>query len=96
MKPDFYKLKPEYEGISYPWPCESQPSRTIQLFDDDVLTKQDDGKYSKHTGLGCFGIEIPDEHLDGYEGWPAMTIDGVNLYGEPKPVRKIESDAESA
>jgi len=47
----------------YPWPCKSDSNRTITIFDDDVLTKSEDGTYMKHTGLCCFGIEIPDKDL---------------------------------
>lgn len=48
---------------TYPWPCAPEPDRTIDLFDDDVLTKSEDGTYMKHTGLGCLHIVIPDEDL---------------------------------
>jgi len=54
-----YKLDKYYvvkkEG-KYLWPCKSQPNRTIELFTDDVLTKNDDGTFTVHTGICCFGI----------------------------------------
>ena len=48
---------------TYPWPCKSQPERKIELFDDDILTKEKNGRYIKHTGLCCCNIIIPDEDL---------------------------------
>ena len=56
------------EGI-YPWPRDGDKDRTIELFTDDVLTKQENGKYMKHTGLflSCLcGSELevyPPNHL---------------------------------
>ena len=47
----------------YPWPCKSDPNRIIDIYTDDVLTKQDNGLYQKHTGLGCLDIVIPDEDV---------------------------------
>jgi hypothetical protein len=58
--PPWYKVKKDKE---YPWPCKSEPNRTIKIFTDDVLTKQSNGKYQKHTGLGCLNIHIPDEDV---------------------------------
>ena len=93
MEPDFYKLKPEHDGASYPWPCASDHNRIIRLFDDDVLTKQPDGNgFTKHTGLCCLNIQVDETHLDAYEGWPAMTLDGVTPYFTPKPVKKVIRD----
>lgn len=43
----------------YPWPCASDPKRTLTIFTDDVLTLRDDGTFIKHTGLGTFGHVIP-------------------------------------
>ena len=47
----------------YPWPCPSDPNRTITLFTDDVLTKEEDGKFMKQTGLGCFGIILTEDQV---------------------------------
>lgn len=93
----FYRLKPEYDGHEYPWPCERDPNRKMQLFDDDVLTKAPDGctppmrpgTFMKHTGLGCFNIEVPEAHLDQYEGWPTLRFENGRAYGKPEPVRKV-------
>lgn len=53
----------------YPWPCESEPNRTIELFTDDVLTKNaETGKYIKHTGLGCFNIVLEDNQVTEIDG----------------------------
>lgn len=89
MTPDFYKIKPDNDGEEYPWPCKAHPDRMIELSDDDILTKQlDGGGYTKHTGLCCINIKIPEEHLDAFEGWPAMSINGVPYY-KPRPIRKL-------
>lgn len=61
-----FKVKARGE---YPWPCASSPDRTIELFTDDVLTKDPkDGTYMKHTGLGCFGIKLTDEQVEPIDG----------------------------
>ena len=62
VKAPWYQIK---EGIKeYPWPCGSFLDRTIDIFDNDVLTLDENGKtYTKHTGACCFGIEIPKEDL---------------------------------
>ncbi len=57
----WYKINQEEK--EYPWPCVSEPGRKITIYGDDVLTKYPSGGYMKHTGLGCFGIKIPDEDL---------------------------------
>lgn len=51
-----YRVKAAKE---YPWPCASDPKRTLTIFTDDVLTLRDDGTFMKHTGLGTFGHVIP-------------------------------------
>lgn len=51
------------DGI-YPWPCKPEPNRTMQLFTSDVLTKQPDGRYMKHTGLGTFGHVLKDDEVE--------------------------------
>ena len=51
------------EGI-YPWPWDGDKDRTIRLFTDDVLTKQENGKYMKHTGLGCLNIVLATEEVE--------------------------------
>ena len=55
---NYFKIK--HKEKEYPWPCKSKPDRTITLFDDDLLTKDPKtGTLTKHTGLCCFGIEVP-------------------------------------
>tara|TARA_Y100000310_G_C20617244_1_gene781291 strand:- start:82 stop:528 length:447 start_codon:yes stop_codon:yes gene_type:complete len=54
----------KYKKRIYSWPCESDLTRTIEIFGSDILSKNSDGTYFKHTGVGCFGIEIPDEDLE--------------------------------
>lgn len=48
----------------YPWPCKSNPDRTLQVFGDDVFTRDGDGSYTKHTGLMMKRIQIPDEVME--------------------------------
>ena len=48
-------LKVKKEG-KYPWPYYKDQNRTILLFTDDVLTKDPNGTYTKHTGICCFNI----------------------------------------
>lgn len=54
----------------YPWPCESEPKRTIELFADDVLTRMPGTRdhYMKHTGLGCFGIVLRPDQVEPLPG----------------------------
>lgn len=59
--PHWYKIKDERK--EYPWPCKDVPNRTIAIYNDDVLTRSEDRTFMKHTGLGCFGIQIPDDDL---------------------------------
>lgn len=56
-------VKVRKEG-RYPWPCDDLPDRTIELAEDDVLTKTPNGKYMKHTGLGCFNIVLTDDQVE--------------------------------
>ncbi len=49
---------------TYPWPCEVDPNRTITITTDDLFSKTHDGTIIKHTGVGCYGIHIPDEDLE--------------------------------
>ena len=65
----------------YPWPApKANPpllDRTIKLFGADtdyadVLTKQSDGRYMKHTGICCINIPIPDEDV---EPWPEDPVE---------------------
>lgn len=61
-----YSLSKYYKVVKageYPWPCKAQPNRTIEIFEDDVLSKTGDGEYFKQTGLGCMGIHIPDSDV---------------------------------
>ena len=55
--------RPKEQG-RYPWPCADQPDRTIELLDDDVLTKDTNtGTFMVHTGIGCFGIVLTDDQV---------------------------------
>ena len=57
----YFRIKEKMK--EYPWPCMANPNRTITLSDRDILTKQGNGKYLRHTGVGCMNIEIPTEDL---------------------------------
>ena len=48
------------ENKIYPWPCQSDPKRNIKIFTDDVLTRSPNGTFTKHTGVCCCGIIIPE------------------------------------
>ena len=45
---------------TYPWPCPSDPKRTIPIWAKDVLSRQRKNRYTCHTGLCCINIHIPD------------------------------------
>lgn len=49
---------------AYPWPWDGDKDRTIELFTDDVLTKSENGKYIKQTGLGCMNIVLNDDEVE--------------------------------
>ena len=95
----FYRLKAQHNGTEYPWPCDREPRRTLQIFADDILTMapadapppMEPGTMTKHTGLGCFGIQIPREHLDEYSGWPRMSLNG-HRYGQYEEPRLLSSN----
>lgn len=57
----YYRVK---KAGKFPWPCGSEPDRTISLFLSDVLTSDGGGKYTKQTGFGCFGIELKDDEVE--------------------------------
>jgi len=48
---------------NYPWPCASEPKRTIELFTSDVLTTSEDGTFTVHTGICCFGIHLTKKQV---------------------------------
>ena len=59
--PECYFIK--YKSKEYPWPCELNPDRVIELFHDDVLTLADDGTFTCHTGVAKMHIPIPLEDV---------------------------------
>jgi hypothetical protein len=61
---DYYQVKRDGD---YPWPCGPDPDRTIRLHTDDVLTKSENGSFTKHTGLGCLNIRLTDDEVNHYE-----------------------------
>ena len=66
-----YRVKKEGE---YPWACKNKQNRMIRLFKDDQLTKNEDGKHTKHTGICCVGIELDDKEVEVWENPPRLTI----------------------
>ena len=55
----YYVVK---EAKIYPWPCESDSARQIKIFPCDILTGRD-GVFTKHSGVACTNIHIPDEDV---------------------------------
>lgn len=62
LKKTMYKLKDGPKTFS--WPCDNDPDRRITVSTDDLFSKTKDGTVIKHTGVGCYGILIPDEELE--------------------------------
>ena len=61
-----YRIK--HDEATYPWPCNSDPDRTITVTKHDLFSITIDGTVVKHTGVGCFGILIPkDDFIEIYE-----------------------------
>ena len=60
----YYKVK---QDESYPWSCESDPNRKMDLFTDDVLQKNENGTYTKLTGICCCNIVIPENDIEPIE-----------------------------
>jgi hypothetical protein len=60
-KKKMYQIKSD--STSYPWPCEDDATRTITVTKDDLFSKLKDGTVIKHTGVGCYGLLIPEEDL---------------------------------
>ena len=54
---------PKEDGL-YSWPCKDEPDRKLELFVDDVLTKDQDGTYTCHTGICCVRIKILDSEVE--------------------------------
>ena len=57
--PSYYTVRAKHK---YPWPCASDPARTIELWPGDVLTKGKDGM-TKHNGRMMVGIQVPTTDL---------------------------------
>lgn len=61
-----YEIKNYYivrKHGEYPWPCIFDKKRTIELTPEDVLTKNPDGTFVKHTGVGCFNIKLKSNQV---------------------------------
>jgi hypothetical protein len=69
---EYYKIK--YEEKEFPWPCKADPNRTITLFDDDILSRNDNGTYVKETEVCCTNIKIPDEDVIKFDDIITMQV----------------------
>jgi hypothetical protein len=58
---NYYKVKKE--GI-YPRPIPANPDETLQLFTDDILTKNRNGTYTCHTGVCMLGIKLKEDEVE--------------------------------
>ena len=58
---EYYKVK---QDKVYPWPCSLDKNRTLEIFTDDVLSRQKDGTYVCHTGIMKVDIHIPDDDVE--------------------------------
>ena len=56
-----YKVK---ERKTYPWPCQANADRTLELSASDVLTKSADGTMTKRNGLLITGIMVPSGEME--------------------------------
>jgi len=61
-----YKCKEEYEC---PWPMKdgSDNERTWTLYDDDYLTKSEDGTFVCHTGVMVINLKPDESKLEKIE-----------------------------
>lgn len=55
---NYYTVKKQKK---YPWPCEPQPDRMIEVWPEDVLTRTGPNVYDMQTGIYKIGLQIPDE-----------------------------------
>jgi hypothetical protein len=68
----YYTVK---EPKKYPWPCEPDPKREIDLYPGDVLMKNPNGTINKHNGLFMMNIHVPESDLVAIEA-PAYMAAG--------------------
>jgi len=52
---NYYTVRKQGE---YPAPCPCDKKRKYLLFTDDVLTKNEDGSFTVHTGICLCGIKL--------------------------------------
>jgi len=58
IKPPYYRVKKEKE-----YPVMSKKPWSIKLFIDDILTKNENGLFTVHTGIMITALKIPDDDL---------------------------------
>lgn len=64
---DTYHIKEKKK--EYPW-----GKSTIVIFSSDVLTRQANGYYTKHSGVGCLDIQIPAKDTILFEETPSLVL----------------------
>ena len=77
-----YTLEGHYtvkEKRTYPWPCQPDPARTLELWPGDVLTKHPNGTVTKHNGLCMMNIRVPEADLVAVEEPTQMVVRGLRL-----------------
>lgn len=67
----YFRVK---EHGKYPWPCQDLPKRMLELWPDDVLTKAENGSYTKHTGLMMTNIRLQDDQVEPVDGGVELTV----------------------
>jgi len=68
---DYYQVRKEAE---YPAPCPSDRKRKYLLFTDDVLTKNNNGTFTVHTGLCLTGIKLKPHQVKKIKGEIALRL----------------------
>ena len=58
VEPVYYRIKQDKK-----YPVMSKKPWEHQLFTDDILTKNENGLFTVHTGIMVTALKIPDEDL---------------------------------
>ena len=77
-----YKLEGHFtvhQKNIYPWPCAPDPTRTLELWPGDVLTKHPNGTITKHNGLCMMNIRVPEGDLVEVPQPIEMVVSGLRL-----------------
>ena len=90
-----YTLDTHYtvlEKRKYPWPCQPQPNRMLELWPGDVLTKHPNGSVTKHNGLCMTNIRVPESDLVLVEAPERMAVGSMMANVAVEPLAEGESD----